>query len=140
MSENLDPSPAPEERPSNTGDATPPPSTISKEERTMAMLCHLLAFSGLVIPFVGHILGPLVIWLVKKDTMPAVDAHGKESINFQITLTIVITACALTSFLILPALIAIAVAIAAMILIIMNAIKANEGQTVRYPFTIRFIK
>ena len=106
----------------------------------MAMLCHLLAFSGLVIPFVGHILGPLVIWLVKKDTMPAVDAHGKESINFQITLTIVITACALTSFLILPALIAIAVAIAALILIIMNAIKANEGQTVRYPFTIRFLK
>lgn len=105
----------------------------------MAMLCHLLAFSGLIVPM-GHILGPLVLWLIKKDTMPMVNEHGKESLNFQITLTIVGVACLLTSFLILPILIAIAAAVAALVLTIMNAIKANEGQSVRYPYTLRLIK
>lgn len=105
----------------------------------MAMLCHLLAFSGLIVPM-GHILGPLVLWLVKKDSMPMVAEHGKESLNFQITLTILGAACVLTSFLILPILIAIVAAVAAIILVIMNAIKANDGRSVRYPFTLRLVK
>ncbi len=69
-----------------------------------------------------------------------VNEHGKESLNFQITLTIVAVACFVTSFLILPILIGLAAAIAALILTIMNAIKANEGQSVRYPYTLRLIK
>lgn len=103
------------------------------------MLCHLLAFSGLIIPL-GHILGPLILWLVKKDSMPMVNEHGKESVNFQITLTIVGVVCGITAFLIVPILIAIVVAIAAIVLVIMKAIKANEGQSVRYPYTLRLIK
>jgi uncharacterized Tic20 family protein len=130
MSEN--PSPAPEPTPAAA-------SSGDKTERTMAMLCHLLAFSGLIIPL-GHILGPLILWLVKKDSMPMVNEHGKESVNFQITLTIVGVVCGITAFLIVPILIAIVVAIAAIVLVIMKAIKANEGQSVRYPYTLRLIK
>ena len=56
---------------------------LSKDEKTWAMLCHLSAVAGFVIPF-GSILGPLVVWLIKKDEMPIVDLHGKKSLNFQI--------------------------------------------------------
>ena len=48
---------------------------LSKDEKTWAMLCHLSAVAGFVIPF-GSILGPLVVWLIKKDEMPFVDLHG----------------------------------------------------------------
>jgi uncharacterized Tic20 family protein len=56
----------------------------SKEEQNWAMFCHLAALSGFIIPL-GNILGPLILWLIKKDTMPLVDQHGKEALNFQIT-------------------------------------------------------
>jgi uncharacterized Tic20 family protein len=64
----------------------------SSEEKTLGMLCHLMAFCGYVIPF-GNLLGPLVIWLTKKDASPFVDDQGKESLNFQITVSIACIVC-----------------------------------------------
>jgi uncharacterized Tic20 family protein len=52
-----------------------------KDARLWGMFCHLIAFSGYVVPF-GSVLGPLIIWLIKKDEMPFVDDQGKESLNF----------------------------------------------------------
>ena len=63
----------------------PPP--LSQDERTWGMLCHLSAFAGYVFPF-GGIVGPLVVWLIKKDEMPFVDDQGKEALNFQISVLI----------------------------------------------------
>ena len=60
---------------------------MREEEKTWGMLCHLLALTGLVIP-IGVIVGPLIMWLVKKDESEFVDYHGKESLNFQITMMI----------------------------------------------------
>src|SRR5262245_54589856 len=75
--------------------STPPPypdspgGQPSKDERTWAMASHLSTLAGyLVVPF-GNIIAPLVIWLIKKDTMPFVDDQAKEALNFQITLSIV---------------------------------------------------
>jgi len=107
----------------------------------MAMLCHLLAFSGVVIPFPGaSIIGPLILWSIKKDTMPLVNDQGKEAINFNITVSIVIAACLLTSFLILPFLLLFPIGIAAIVYIIIASIKASEGVAYRYPFTLRLVK
>ena len=111
----------------------------SKDERTMAMICHLLVFSGYLIPF-GNLIGPLVLWLIKKDTMPFVDDQGKEVLNFQITLIIVGVVCFLTAFLILPALVGLVIFVAALVFTIIGAIKANEGVAYRFPFTLRLIK
>lgn len=116
-----------------------PGGVIAPEERTMGMLCHLLALSGLIIPF-GNIIGPLVIWLIKKETMPFVDDQGKESLNFQISATIYIVIATLLcavfiGFLLLPV-----VGIGAVVFTIIAAIKANDGMFYRYPFTIRLIK
>jgi uncharacterized Tic20 family protein len=113
--------------------------TPDKDARMMGMLCHLLSLAGLVVPF-GNVLGPLVIWLVKKDTSPFVDDQGKESLNFQITATIALliagaTICIGIGFFLLPI-----VGIVALVLAIIAALKANEGVAYRYPFNIRFIK
>lgn len=133
-------------------ESTPPPQDggtpengvtgPSKEERTMAMVCHLLPLAGALIPAIPvvNIIAPLVLWLVKKDTMPFLNDQGKEVLNFQITVSIVIFACILTFWLFIPILIAIAVAIAALVFMIIGAIKANEGVAYRFPFTLRLIK
>src|SRR6185295_5600163 len=68
----------------------PQPSPSEKDARTWNMLCHLSALCGLLgVPF-GNVLGPLIIWLVKKNEIPSVDVHGKAALNFQITVSILV--------------------------------------------------
>ncbi len=112
---------------------------VSKDERTWGMLCHLAAFSGFVIPL-GNVLGPLVIWLIKKDEMPFVNDQGKESLNFQLTMMIaLIISAILVVVLIGFALLAI-LAVFQIIVLIIATIKAKEGVRYLYPYAIRFIK
>ncbi|WP_345785320.1 DUF4870 domain-containing protein [Thalassobacterium sedimentorum] len=106
----------------------------------MAMLCHLLSFVGLLGVPIGNILGPLVIWLVKKDQDPFVDATGKEVLNFQITATIYGIICGLLVFVVIGLFLLPVLIIAVVVLTIIGALKANEGILYRYPFTIRFLK
>lgn len=113
-------------------------SEISKDERTFGMLCHLLALAGLIIPF-GSIIGPLVMWLVKREGMPFVDDQGKESLNFQITVAIAGIVCFILSFIGIGILLLVALGVFWFIMIILATIKANEGQRYRYPFAIRFL-
>ena len=111
-----------------------------KQANTWGMLCHLSALAGFIgIPF-GHIIGPLVVWLIKKDELPFVDDQGKESLNFQISMTIyTIVAFALVivliGLLLVPALL-----VANIVFVILASVKANTGEPYRYPCTIRFIK
>lgn len=115
------------------------PAVPSKDERTWGMLCHLSALSGFVIPF-ATIIAPLVIWLVKKDEMPFVDDQGKESLNFQITLTILGIVCIPLVFLIIGIPLLIALAVLGVVFCIIGAVKANDGVAYRYPFAFRLIK
>ena len=95
---------------------------ISQDEKTWGMLAHLSSLSGFIIPF-GSLLGPLIIWLVKRDTMPFVADQGKEALNFNITVTIA----------------AIVSGILTLVLTIMATIEANKGVAYRYPFTLRLV-
>jgi uncharacterized Tic20 family protein len=109
-----------------------------KQERTWGMLCHLSALGVFVFPL-GNVIGPLIVWLVKKEESPFVDDQGKESLNFQISFTIY---CLVASILILVAIgviLLIALGIAFLILVIIASIKANEGEEFRYPLTLRLI-
>jgi uncharacterized Tic20 family protein len=148
MSENQDPSmPQPPNVPP-PGDVPPPPPPIDyaatgtppdKDARTWGMLAHLSALAGYIIPF-GNLLGPLVVWLVKREEMPFVNDQGKESLNFQITMTIALLICAalicvFIGFILLPI-----VGIIDLVFIIIAAIKANSGVVYRYPFTLRLVK
>ncbi len=103
------------------------------------MFCHLAALAGYIIPF-GHILGPLVVWLVKREEYPFVADQGKEALNFQISITIYGLICIPLVFLAIGILLLIALMVAALVFIVIAAIKANEGTPYRYPLTIRFIK
>lgn len=111
---------------------------LRAEERTMGMLCHLLAFSGYVIPF-GHLIGPLVMWLVKKDESAFVDANGKESLNFQITLTIAWVVSGILCLVLIGLLLLPVVFVGGIVLTIIASIKANEGKVYRYPVCLRLI-
>ena len=114
-------------------------SEVSQEERTMGMVAHLISLVGFVIPF-GNVIGPLVIWLMKKDTMPFVDDQAKESLNFNITIAIAAIVCSLLMFVLIGFVLLPVVAIAWIVLTIMAAMKANEGVMYRYPFTLRLVK
>jgi len=113
---------------------------VSKEEQNWAMFCHLAALSGFVIPL-GNVLGPLVMWLIKKDTMPLVDQHGKEALNFQITVLIAFVVSALLTVILIGFVLMFVVGIGALVLTIIAAVKISNGQfDYKYPFAIRLIK
>jgi uncharacterized protein len=135
----------------STVQATPNASGINAQERQWAMFAHLSALIGGIITAgwagsLGCFIGPLVIWLVKKETMPFVDDQGKEALNFNITVAIVFAALLLLSLLTLGIGLVIAIpaffiiGIAWLVLTILASIKANEGVAYRYPFALRLIK
>src|SRR5438128_7318765 len=67
----------------------PPTTSITTSNvRTWKILCHASALLGVFLHFPGHLLGPLIVWLAKRDDSPEIDAHGKESPNFQISMLI----------------------------------------------------
>jgi uncharacterized Tic20 family protein len=117
----------------------------TSDEKTWAMLCHLSGFLGYlpVVPF-ASIIGPLVVWLLKKNASAFVDEHGKESINFQITMSIVYALTWVLFFSIIFTLIAIPLfgllGVWIVVLVILAAIKGINGEHFRYPLTIRFVK
>ncbi len=114
----------------------PPPT---KDERNMAMLCHLTGLLGGFVP-PANIIAPLVIWLLKKDQSAFVDDQGKEAINFQISVTLYVIAgfflmIILVGFLILPL-----AGILWLVWGIIATVKAYDGVYYRYPLTIRLVK
>lgn len=111
----------------------------TKDERTWALLAHLSALAGFVIPF-GNLLGPLVVWQVKKSEMPFVDDQGKEALNFQITVSIAVIICFVLMLVLIGALLLFVVGIAALALAVIAALKANDGEYYRYPVSWRIVK
>ncbi len=150
MDENMEnPTPSPDDQPQQAPQATempqeappPPISDNSKDDKMWGMFCHLAALAGFVgIPF-GNILGPLILWLIKKDEIAFVNDQGKEALNFQISLTIYFVAILPTlCFFPLWILLTLALSIANVVFIILASIAANKGQAYRYPCCIRLIK
>lgn len=109
------------------------PQQIAKEACTWAMLCHLL---GLFTCFVG----PLIIWLLKKEEDPFIDNQGKEALNFQITVAVASVVSALLTVVCIGMILLPAVGIADLIFCIIASVKASNGEVYRYPVSIRFIK
>lgn len=118
---------------------TPPQPQPPPQNRTWEILCHITALVGFIGVPLANIIAPLVIWLLKKQESPSVDAHGKESVNFQISMTIYTILAGLSCFVVIGVVLLPAVLIANLVLIIIASIKASNGQFYRYPLTIRFI-
>jgi uncharacterized Tic20 family protein len=139
------PPPAPAPAPEAPSDGLP-----SAEEKQWAMFAHLSALvGGLLTSAVGGwgvFLGPLVIWLMKKDTMAFVNDQGKEALNYNITVAIACFALLLLSIVTLGVGLLIAIplwiviGIAWLVLTIIASIKASNGEYYRYPMTLRLVK
>jgi uncharacterized protein len=114
-------------------------AVLTQDDKTMGMLCHLSALAGFVIPL-GAIFGPLIVWLLKKDQSPFIDENGKESLNFQITMLIAYIISAILIFVIIGFFLLFGLAVFSLVMVIIAAIKANDGETYRYPFNFRLIK
>jgi uncharacterized Tic20 family protein len=111
-----------------------------RDDRMWAMICHLSALCGFIgVPF-GHILGPLVVWLMKRDESPFIDAHGKEALNFQMSMTIYLIIAAFFSLFLIGIPFLIGLIIAGVVFVVVAGVKANDGFYYKYPITIRFLK
>ncbi|MCQ8879639.1 DUF4870 domain-containing protein [Pseudoalteromonas shioyasakiensis] len=115
------------------------PVVVDKEQRTWAMLCHLSALAGFIVPM-GSIIGPLIVWLIKKDEMPIVNEHGKKSLNFQITMLIAYIVCFILMFVAIGVILLPIVAVFSFIMVVVGAIKANDGKEFNYPISLNLIK
>jgi len=112
---------------------------LTQEEKNMAMLCHLGAFAGWLIPF-GGIIVPLVIWLSKRDESAFIDFHGRESVNFQLSMLIYVIIGIALSFILIGIPMLIALVIFELVVIIVATIHANDGKHYHYPMSLRLIK
>jgi uncharacterized protein len=109
-----------------------------KDVRMWAMFCHLAAFAGYFIPF-GNIVGPLVVWQIKKDESPFIDFHGREAVNFQISYTIYGFVAALSIMLLIGMVLLPLVLLIQFVFVIIAAIKANDGEAYKIPFIFRLV-
>jgi hypothetical protein len=122
---------------------SPPPPNPESQARMWHMLCHLSALAGFVGVPLGNILGPLLVWQIKKNEFPSVDAHGKAALNFQITVTLALLVCLASFFLCIGILLfplLILLGLAGLIFPIIAGIKANNGEDYKYPYSIEFVK
>ncbi|HEY2588583.1 MAG TPA: DUF4870 domain-containing protein [Tepidisphaeraceae bacterium] len=104
----------------------------TQDDKTMGMLAHLLGIFGFI--------GPLIVWLIKKDQSPFVDDQGKEALNFHLVMLIGYVLGGVLSFFCIGFLIIPLVWICSVVFSIMGAMKAKEGIAYRYPFNIRMVK
>jgi uncharacterized Tic20 family protein len=117
------------------------PAGPSRSERQWAMGCHLIALCGYVIPLpAANLLGPLVLWLLKREDGAFIDEQGKESLNFQISLFLYLMVCGFLFVIGIGMLLIFPVIIFGFVCVIVGAVKASEGTAFRYPACIRFIK
>ncbi|MCX5801306.1 MAG: DUF4870 domain-containing protein [Candidatus Eisenbacteria bacterium] len=113
---------------------------IPRNARQWAMICHLSALSGLLGNGIGFLLGPLIVWLIKREDHPFINKQGKEAVNFQITMFIVLFISAILCLLLIGFAFLIVVAFLMTIFPIIAAVRSNNGEDYKYPVSLRFIK
>ena len=121
-------------------DETLPPGFPSNEERNWAVFCHLGGFAFYLLGFaLGHILVPLALWLLKREQSAYVDEHGREALNFQISVTLYAIAVGALSFVLVGLLLIPVLAGFHIVLMIVASVRASQGEPYRYPLTIRLL-
>ena len=104
------------------------------------MLAHLSALVGLVVPLIGIVLGPLAVWLTRRDESDFVAEHAKEALNFNISVLLGAIACVLLMLVFVGFLLGTALFVFWIVMTLVAAIKASEGHTYHYPFSLRLVK
>src|SRR5437763_9604353 len=108
-------------------------TSTSSSVLTWCVLAHATALVGFLVPVAGHIVGPLIIWLAKRQDSPEIDAHGKESLNFQISMLIWNLISGLLCLVVIGFFMLAILHILNIIFVIIASIQASEGKLYRYP-------
>jgi uncharacterized protein len=124
--------------------SSPPPLPVSAPAlpnvRTWCAICHASALLGVFLHFPGHIIPPLIIWLLKRGDSPEIDAHGKEAVNFQLSMLIYNLVAAVFCLVLVGFVFLAVLWVLNAVFVIIAAIQASDGKFYRYPITIRFIQ
>jgi uncharacterized Tic20 family protein len=122
----------------------PPPTPVNVDAiakvRTWAAFIHASALLGVFLHFPGHLLPPLILWLIKRDDAPELDAHGKEAVNFQTSMLIYNVVAAIFCLVLVGFAFLAILWVLNTVFVIIAAIQASDGKFYRYPMTIRFIQ
>jgi uncharacterized Tic20 family protein len=119
---------------------TAPVPGLTENERTWGMLAHLSALVGVVVPLFGCVLGPLLVWLGRRDQSSFVEGQAKEALNFNISVFLALIVCSLLMLVFIGFILGAALFIAWLVMTLIAAIKASEGIPYRYPFSLRLVK
>lgn len=115
-------------------------STVSRsQERTWSIIVHAAAFAGLLVPF-GSILGPFIVWIVKKPESAEVDRQGKTAINFQISMLIYVIIAAVLIRLAIGWVLLIALGIFWLVMVLLATIRVANGRRPGYVLSMDFLK
>src|SRR5437667_12134690 len=106
-------------------------STSSPDVRTWNVLCHATALAGFFVPWAGHIVGPLIVWLAKRNDSPEIDAHAKESLNFQLSMLIYNVIAGILCLVLIGIPILILLHILNIVFVIVASIQASDGRLYR---------
>lgn len=113
--------------------ALPAEPAPTQDEKNLGLIMHVLSLVGF------SLIGPLIVWLVKKDESAFINAQGRELLNFQLSFLIYTIACIPLCFMLIGIPLLIVVGIAAFILTIIGLVKATEGKIYRFPVTIKML-
>ncbi|WLR51983.1 DUF4870 domain-containing protein [Bacillus tianshenii] len=113
---------------------------LSSSERTWALIAHLASFAGYVLPLFGNIIGPVIVYALKKDDSAFVADQARESINFQISFVIYSVIAGILLVVLVGIILLAILPILQLIFVVIASVKASDGQYYRYPMTIRFLK
>ena len=117
----------------------PATATTSSDVRTWCVLCHVSALIGFFVPWAGHIVAPLIVWLVKRGDSAEIDAHGRESLNFQLSMLVYSIVSGILCLVLIGFVLLAILHVLNVVFVIIASLRASEGKFYRYPFTIRFL-
>lgn len=112
--------------------------TSDSQSQNMAVFCHLGGLAGYLIPM-GHIIIPLVLWLIKRDESPFINQHGKEALNFNISFTIYAIISGLLCFILIGFILLPILVVMHIVFIIIASLAASRGEYYNYPLIIRLV-
>jgi uncharacterized Tic20 family protein len=117
-----------------------PPGFPTTSERNWAVFCHLGGFALYVLPFMlGNVIVPLVLWLMKRNESAYIDEHGREALNFQISVTIYAIGAGILAFVLIGFALLAALGVFHFVLMVIASVRASQGEPYRYPLTLRLI-
>ena len=121
------------------GNETTEIGAVDEEIRNTAVAAHLSTFAGLIVPF-GSVIGPLAVWLTRRDRDPFIDQAGREALNFGISIAIYGSVLLVAALMLVGIPLLMVGVVAWVVLASLAAAKASQGQTYRYPLTLRLIR